>query len=266
MSAYKLTYWNIPGRGESIRIMLTLGNLDFENHFTPLPFPIENPVNATPPPFDDGTWAKQKPKTPWGTLPTLTLPDGTIVGQQRAIVRYLGKLVKHKGLPLYPEEASLALLVDGLMDMLEDIWPILVGLNGTESIETAPLLSTMFGKPHLTDFLEEKMKPNAGELALMFDHIEKAYSIGPYLLKDRPSCADVLLFAAIAWWGAGMFPSMGMILDSRPNIERAIETVGSWEKIKDYYRQLKSTRQSLPIVGVTNYQDYYTNFHSLSRN
>tara|TARA_Y100001970_G_C14125057_1_gene798473 strand:- start:41 stop:232 length:192 start_codon:yes stop_codon:yes gene_type:complete len=63
-----------------------------------------------------------------------------------------------------------------------------------------------------------------------------------------------------------MFPSMDMILDSRPNIKRAIETVGSWKKINDYYRELKPTRQSLPTVGVTKYQDFYKNFHSLSMN
>ena len=266
MSTYKLRYWNIPGRGESIRIMLTLGSLDFENDFTPLPFTIKNPENTSPPPFDDGSWAKQKPQTPWGTLPTLTLPDGTIVGQQRAIIRYLGKIIQYEGRPLYPEDPIKALTTDGLMDMLEDIWPILIGLNGTESLDTAPLLTTMLGKPHLIDFLEKKMEPKKGELALMFDHIEKAYSTGPYLLKDQPSCADILLFAAIAWWGAAMFPSMEMILESRPNIKRAIETVGSWKKIKDYYSALKSTRKSLPTVGVTKYQDFYKNFHSLSMN
>ena len=30
----------------------------------------------------------------WGVLPTLTLPDGTVAGQSRALLRYLGKVVK----------------------------------------------------------------------------------------------------------------------------------------------------------------------------
>ena len=179
MDSYKLTYWNIPGRGECIRIMLTLGNMDFENDFIPLPFPIPNPKNMTPPPFDDGTWGKLKPGTPWGTLPTLKLPDGRVVGQQRAIVRYLAKNIEHEGFLLYPEEESSALVVDGFMDMVEDIWPILVGLNGTHSMETAPLLSTIFGKPYLTEFITERMEPKKGDLALMFDHLERAFSEGP---------------------------------------------------------------------------------------
>mgnify|MGYP001166693370 FL=1 len=261
MRPYKLTYWNVPGRGESIRMMLALGDFDFENDFTPLPFPIS--TDLSPPAFDVEAWMKLKPKTPWGTLPTLTLPDGTEVGQQRAILRYLGKLSKHENYTLYPDDPVLALKVDGLMDMLEDIWPILVGLNGTDSFETAPLLSTMFGKPYLDDFISERMKPKKGDLALMFDHIDRAYSEGPYLLANRPSCADVLLFAAIAWWGAGMFPSMDIMLSDRPNIQRAVERVGTWGKLRDYYLKWKSSRSNLPKVGVTNYEDFYKNFHSL---
>ena len=54
---YILNYWNIPGRGESIRVMLTLGGFEFENNFVPLPLPLENPEGVNPPPFDDGSWA-----------------------------------------------------------------------------------------------------------------------------------------------------------------------------------------------------------------
>ena len=38
---YTLTYWNIPGRGESVRLMLALGERRFSNDFTPLPLPGE---------------------------------------------------------------------------------------------------------------------------------------------------------------------------------------------------------------------------------
>ena len=34
---YIFTYWNIPGRGESIRALMALGGLDFEENFIPLP-------------------------------------------------------------------------------------------------------------------------------------------------------------------------------------------------------------------------------------
>ena len=262
--SYTLNYWNVPGRGESIRVILTLGGIKFENNFVPLPLPLENPENQSPPPFDDGTWGKLKPQTPWGTLPTLLLPSGETIGQQRAILRYLGKLIKHEGNYLYPEEPETSARVDGFMDMMEDIWPILIGLNGADSIETAPLYSTMLGQGTLDDFLNPRMEKGNGDLATQFDFLENAMSNqGPFLLGSTLSCADILLFAAISWWGAGVFPNMDKMLEGRPKIEKCIRAVGNIEVISEYYSSLKSSRNSMPVVGSTNYSDYYKNYHLL---
>ena len=70
---YTFTYWNIPGRGESIRALMAIGGLDFEENFVPLPLPLPNPEDSELIPFDDGTWGQMKNSTPWGSLPTLTL-------------------------------------------------------------------------------------------------------------------------------------------------------------------------------------------------
>ena len=77
------------------------------------------------------------------------------------------------------------------------------------------------------------------------------------------SCADVLLFAAIPWWGAGVFPDMEKMLATRPKIKRVIEGVGHIDVVSDYYASFKDSRESLPVVGSTKYSDYYKNFHSL---
>ena len=261
--SYKLDYWNIPGRGEPIRLMLTIGGFEFTNDFVPLPVPIPNPPNISPPPFDDGTWAKLKSATPWGFLPTLTLPDGTTHGQIRAIVRYLGKAINKEGRPLYPSDPKDALLIDAYMDAVEDIWPIIVGLNGPDSLETAPLYNTLLGKPYLTEFLNERMKKGQGDLAAMFDNLENNIAVGPYILGERPSCADVFVFAAIGWWGTGMFPGIELMVEGRPKLESLIKKVGGWSKIKDYYKRLKDSRKAMPEVGVTDYTDYYKVYHEL---
>ena len=79
-----------------------------------VPIPIGQPLLN----IDDGTWGELKPQTPWGTLPTLLLPSGEVIGQQRAILRFLGKLIKYEGNYLYPEEPEASARVDGLMDMI----------------------------------------------------------------------------------------------------------------------------------------------------
>ena len=259
---YILNYWNIPGRGESIRVMLTLGGLEFDNNFVPLPLPLENPKGISPPPFDDGSWGKLKPETPWGTLPTLTLPSGETIGQQRSVLRYLGKKIKYEESYLYPTDPESAVHVDGFMDMLEDIWPILVG--NPDALESAPLYSTLLGQGTLDDFLDPRMESGTGDLAFQFDRLENAISEeGPFILGRTLSCADVLLFAAIPWCGAGVFPGMEIMIATRPKIERVVKSVGIIDVISKYYAALKDSRESLPVVGSTNYSDYYKNFHRL---
>lgn len=93
----KLSYFGIPGRGETIRLALSIGNVKY----------IDERV-----PFQD--WPKLKSKTPWGSLPILTLQDGkTTIAQQRAILRLVGKETG-----LYPTENNIeAAKVDGRSDV-----------------------------------------------------------------------------------------------------------------------------------------------------
>ena len=108
------------------------------------------------------------------------------------------------------------------------------------------------------------MEKGSGELATQFDFLENAISDeGPFLLGPNLSCADILLFAAVSWWGAAVFPNMEKILEGRPKIEKSIRAVGTIAAISDYYRSLKASRDSMPTVGSTNYASYYKNYHLL---
>lgn len=99
----KLTYCTIPGRGEATRLALTIGGFHWEDHRVA---------------FDE--WPTLKAHTPWGSLPLLTLKDGTEVAQQRAILRLVGK---EAGLyPTARDHVVQAALIDSLMDACEDIW------------------------------------------------------------------------------------------------------------------------------------------------
>lgn len=95
----KLTYFGIAGRGEATRLALSIGGVDFVDDRVAFP-----------------AWKELKPKTPWGSLPILTLSNGTIIAQQRAILRFVGKETG-----LYPNDSLAAAKVDELMDAGEDI-------------------------------------------------------------------------------------------------------------------------------------------------
>ena len=99
LAGSKLSYFPIPGRGESVRLALHLSGVDW----------IDNRV-----PGKD--WGQLKPSTPWGKMPVLELADGSNLSQQRSLLRFIGKL---NG--LYPEDPMVAYRVDELMDIVDDV-------------------------------------------------------------------------------------------------------------------------------------------------
>ena len=70
----KLTYFDIPGAGEKIRLALLLGKIPFKDERVG---------------FQE--CGELKPKTPYGQLPLMEL-DGEVFGQSGAMLQYAGKL------------------------------------------------------------------------------------------------------------------------------------------------------------------------------
>ena len=54
-----------------------------------------------------------------GNLAHTNLPSGETIGQQRSVLRYLGKKIKYEESYLYPTDPESAVHVDGFMDKLE---------------------------------------------------------------------------------------------------------------------------------------------------
>nr|CAD7259030.1 unnamed protein product [Timema shepardi] len=70
---YKLTYFNVKGLGEAIRIILSYGQQEFEDNR-----------------IEFNEWQKIKPTTPFGKCPILEI-NGKPLHQSAAICRYLAK-------------------------------------------------------------------------------------------------------------------------------------------------------------------------------
>merc|ERR1719253_2198223 len=62
-------------------------------------------------------WGDLKPNTPFGTLPVLTLADGTSIGNQRAAARFIGQACG-----LYPGGLAGA-KIDDIYDACDDLIP-----------------------------------------------------------------------------------------------------------------------------------------------
>ncbi|XP_040274165.1 hematopoietic prostaglandin D synthase-like [Bufo bufo] len=97
MPSYKLTYFNLRGRGEIIRYLFAYTNTEFEDHR------IE---------FKD--WPAHKDSYPFGKLPVLEI-DGTVYNQSHAIGRYLAKKAGLTGKTDLDD-----LRIDAILDNIDD--------------------------------------------------------------------------------------------------------------------------------------------------
>merc|ERR1711892_48356 len=78
MPEFKLTYFNLRGRGELSRLIFVHAGQKYEDDRIASPFE------------DPAPWVAFKPNTPWGTLPILSI-DGQIIAQSVASARYLAR-------------------------------------------------------------------------------------------------------------------------------------------------------------------------------
>jgi len=96
--AYKLTYFNIRGRAESIRILFSVAGVEFE----------DNRINGE-------DWPAIKPETPWGQLPYLQVGDKTIA-QTSTIARFIARRYNLVGANEF-ETSKCEELVDACSDL-----------------------------------------------------------------------------------------------------------------------------------------------------
>jgi len=99
MSGIKLTYFDIEGVAEKVRLALKIGGKDFEDVRVKFP-----------------DWAALKPSTPFGQLPFMNIDGSAPIAQSGAMLRYAGKITG-----LYPGDAIEAMKVDEIVGLQEDM-------------------------------------------------------------------------------------------------------------------------------------------------
>ncbi|GMS86627.1 hypothetical protein PENTCL1PPCAC_8802, partial [Pristionchus entomophagus] len=125
MVHYKLTYFDLRGRAESIRQVFAYAGVAFDDVRIPR-----------------GKWPELKPHTPFGQLPVLEV-DGAPIAQSAAILRFLGKQFELTGkTPL--EEAKLDMVVDQIADFTADIKAYMMVALGFVEGDKEALYSEVF--------------------------------------------------------------------------------------------------------------------------
>ncbi len=162
MSKIELTYFNAPGRAESVRVALTIGGIPFEDHRLA---------------FSEFGAHKAAGAFPLGSVPVLTV-DGLKLPQTAAMLRYAARL---GDAGLYPADPLDALIVDSALDTFND------------TLSNA-LLPSLYERD-----MEKKLALRAvfaeGPMVRAYAHVESliARSGGPFLLGDAMSIADIVV-------------------------------------------------------------------------
>jgi glutathione S-transferase len=203
--AMELQYFDIPALGEPARMCLALSDLDWKNDR-----------------FGFGDWGARKADTKWLQVPVLKLADGKQIAQSKAIARYLGKLVKVDGKPLYPEDPLAAAFVDDITDLMSDIH--------------AKMYTTMSVPAAEKEAARQKLVAPDGDVSALLKRLEA--NVGDFAVGDSLTLADIsicwyLNFLVCGFWD-GLTGKEDLILNPYPKM-KAIS-----DKVKEYYTKLSA--------------------------
>jgi glutathione S-transferase len=186
--------------------------------------------------------ATAKQDTPYGQVPVLVV-EQTKIAQTKNILRYLGKLIRHNGSLLYPEDPLVAAKVDEVLDTFDDVWILLAPTYRIKDKEQKEIArQTLFGP--------------GGEAAAMigiFENRLKQSSNG-FLVPEANglTVADLAYFCYLNTIRSGFIDGLSpMLFSDCPEIKKHKEKVASIPAIKEYYADSKKSNPgNLPIYEV----------------
>jgi len=199
----QLLYFDFPIRAEAARLALHAGGVAFDDKRITM-----------------AEWPALKAGTPRGQIPTLTLPDGTVLTESLAILRYAGA----SGSPrLYPSDPLAAVRVDEAVDILHDVLGALI---------------KTFGKPvDVQKKMGEELLAADGTAGKAFAWVEAALAQrnSLYVVGDSLTIAECMLKTVADWvtvdLGGGAFASA---LAVYPAVIKSVALTSSVAAIKQY--------------------------------
>lgn len=200
-----LKYFDIPALGEPIRMLLTLGGLEW----------VDERIE-----FED--WPAVKKTCKWGQVPVLLVGSCELT-QTKAICRYLAKTVRVAGRPLYPEDPFLAFEMDEFIEAFEDVrQKYMPTMKITDMAEKMRARAALFGKD--------------GECAKIVRKIDEHCGKDGYMVGSMVTLADVWCFFFFKLLKCGFLDGIPVhALDSYANLLKVERRVGELPAIRTYY-------------------------------
>ncbi|KAJ3038271.1 hypothetical protein HDV00_000868 [Rhizophlyctis rosea] len=200
MPQLKLTYFPIKARAEPIRLALAVGGIPFEDER-----------------IAREQWAALKEKMPFGQMPILTIDNSTVLAQQHAILRYVGKMAG-----VYPREDLEQAKVDQFMCHLEDITKVVANTLHEQDAEKKKAI---------------REELSATTLPRLYGYMERfaAENGTGYLVGNSLTVADLMLYCSDGWLRMGVLDHIKPdILDAFPNLMKVIKNVGANPKVAEW--------------------------------
>ena len=124
---------------------------------------------------------------PWGQLPTLILPDGSVMTETSAILIHLAACFPEKGLAPPPGTPAYAAFLR---------WTVFANINLYEAVLRRGYPFRFTDDPEGHDALRSAAIRRMGEaLALIDAHVEE-----PFLLGEEMTVADIYLAMFLVWY------------------------------------------------------------------
>lgn len=206
----RLVYFPTPGRAEAIRIALSLSGEEWED------------VTV-----DGVEYSKMRDNgdLPWGMLPILQTPDGTIA-ESSSILRFVGHLSG-----FIPEKAFQRAKTDEFIDAMEPLSKALDSTFGISDLdERIRIRKEVFGP-------EGDGTKNLVLLEKKISESKTGWAAG----TDEISIADLKLFTGLFGLFSGNYDGMdASIISKYPDLIKYHDKVANEPRIKQYYEKVDS--------------------------
>jgi prostaglandin-H2 D-isomerase / glutathione transferase len=217
----KLTYFDIEGRGEPVRLALVLAKVPFED------------VRVQ---FDD--WAALKPQTPTGQLPVLQVgEDGPMRTQSLAMLRWIGATYSTT---LYPPDKLYE--IEEALGVVEDldrafIIPRAVGMHPCELGYPVGYEKTPDGQDLIQRLRGTFIDECLPKFLVLLTKMMQSHNDGPFLVAGRePTIADCVAIPLLRGFTRGFIDYIPITcLDSHPAIVEYVKSFCALEPIQGRY-------------------------------